>query len=205
MLPSAAGRPRAILLDLLMATMDSISVWTSAAGDRHRGLAWRDAVTTRMIEAGRYVAYDDLVVETAGALGLPEQAPERLRAAWSEMRRWPDADVLESAPVPIAFVTNCSAGLAETAVQQSGFRPSFTLSAEEAGWYKPQPAIYRMACDLIGLPAGQVRYVAGAAYDARGAAAVGFRTTLVARRPLTDELPAEVAVARSLDAAIRAA
>ena len=36
-----------VLLDLLMATMDSPSSWSAAAGDRAAGLAWRDAVTDR--------------------------------------------------------------------------------------------------------------------------------------------------------------
>lgn len=185
--------PRAVLLDLLMATMDSVATWTSAAGgDRERGLAWRDAVTRRMIEAGRYVDYDGLVDGAAFALGLPPGAPSALRRAWSMMQRWPDATALEVIGVPYAFVTNTSRILAEVAVERSGLEPAFTLSAEEAGWFKPRPEIYALAVEWLGLEAEAVRFVAGAAYDARGASDVGLDAVLVARRsdvPVPDAIP----------------
>lgn len=196
------GQPRAVLLDLLMATMDSMSTWASAAGDRARGLAWRDAVTERMTEAGRYVPYGELVVASAEALQLPPDAPHRLHAAWSMMRPWPDAAALEALRAPYAFVTNCSLELAADAVGRTGLAPAFTLSAEEAGWYKPREEIYRLACDRIGAEPAQVRYVAGAPYDALGAAAVGLRAVLVVRRPQTRELPDEIAVVHSLGDAL---
>ncbi|MGI8998534.1 MAG: hypothetical protein ACR2GO_02350 [Candidatus Limnocylindria bacterium] len=39
----------AVLFDLLMGVMNSMDIWAAAAQDVHRGLAWRDAVTARMI------------------------------------------------------------------------------------------------------------------------------------------------------------
>jgi len=197
-----ARPPRPVLLDLLMATMDSMSTWSSAAGDRERGMAWRDAVTRRMIVAGRYVAYDDLVIAAAGELHLPPDAPDRLRDAWTDMERWPDAESLESVDVPYAFVTNSSRKLARVAVDQSRLRPVFTLSAEEAGWYKPHPEIYRLACDRLGIDARETRFVAGAPYDARGAARAGLRSVLVARRPVESPFPDEIPVVSSLEEAL---
>jgi 2-haloalkanoic acid dehalogenase type II len=187
-----------------MATMDSISTWSSAAGDRARGLAWRDAVTERMIEAGRYVPYDQLVMATASELHLPIAASDRLRAAWTEMRPWPDADALEALLYPYAFVTNCSTELAIEAAERSGLEPAFTLSAEEAGWYKPRKQIYWLACERLGVPPAEIRFIAGAPYDALGAAAAGLRTVLVARRPLEHRLPVEIATLTSLEDALAA-
>jgi 2-haloacid dehalogenase len=187
-----------------MATMDSISTWSSAADDRGRGLAWRDAVTERMIEAGRYVPYDELVGAAAAELHLPADAPERLRAGWAEMRRWPDAGALAALPVPYAFVTNCSRELATEAAERSRLEPAFTLSAEEAGWYKPRPEIYRLACERIGAAPADIRFVAGAPYDALGAAAAGLPTALVARRPLERGLPVGIATVTSLEDALAA-
>lgn len=193
----------AVLLDLLMATMDTVSTWSWAAKDPERGLTWRDAVTERMIAAGRYVPYDDLVVAAAAELRLPPDSPNRLRAAWTEMRPWPDVAALTRLRVPFAFVTNCSAALAGEAAQRSGLEPAFTLSAEESGWYKPRPEMYRLACDRIGATAGEVRFVAGAPYDALGALAAGLRATLVARRPPTGRpLPSRIAVVSSLTEAL---
>jgi 2-haloacid dehalogenase len=187
-----------------MATMDSISTWSSAARDRGRGLAWRDAVTERMIEAGRYVPYDELVSEAAAAQQLPADAPDRLRAAWMEMRPWPDATALEALRVPYAFVTNCSQELANEAAKRSRLEPAFTLSAEEAGWYKPRPEIYRLACERIGADPAEARFVAGTPYDALGAAAARLPTILVARRPLERGLPVEIATVTSLEDALAA-
>lgn len=190
--------PRALLLDLLMATMDSITTWSTAAGDRDRGLAWRDAVTARMIEAGGYTSYDELVAAAADELGLPPEAPTALRAAWSRMRRWPDAAALASLDIPYAFVTNCSSDLAAVAVERSGLQPVFTLAAEEAGWFKPRREIYLMAADRLDTGPGTIRFVAGAAYDANGASAAGLSTILVSRRGLQQPLNTEIRVVDSL-------
>lgn len=194
--------PRAVLVDLLMATMNSISTWSSATGDPERGLAWRDAVTRRMIDAGRYVPYDDLVIAAAAQLRLQPGAADRLRSAWTEMTRWPDASALESIATPFAFVTNTSRELALAAVERSGLRPAFTLSAEEAGWYKPQPEIYRRACERLGTDPEETAFVAGAPYDARGAVRAGLRGVLVARRAVESPLSGEIVVVSSLAAAL---
>lgn len=187
-----------------MATMDSIGTWSEAAGDRGRGLAWRDAVTERMIRAGRYVPYEDLVVGAAAEHDLSPEAPNRLWAAWSRMHRWPDASALGELRVPYAFVTNCSAQLATVASSRSDLEPAFTLSAEEAGWYKPRAEIYRLACERIGFRPDEVRFVAGAAYDALGAAEAGLRAVLVARRPPAGGLPDRIRVLTSLEEAVLA-
>ena len=191
-------RPRAVLLDLLMAVMNSLDSWTVAAGDRDRGLAWRDGVTRRMTEAGRYQPYDALVAEAAAEAGLGRQAPERLRRAWLDMEPWPDAAALARLPVPCGFVTNSSSELAAIASERSRRAPRFVLSAEDAGWYKPHPAIYHVACRRIGLSPAATLFVAGSPYDAAGAHAAGLRAVLVPRRS-DHHAPEGVAVARSLD------
>lgn len=190
---------RAVLADLLMATMNSVATWSTAAGDPAVGLAWRDAVTDRMVSNPRYRPYEQLVAEEAGELGLSYEAPGQLERAWHEMRPWPDVVALARLEVPYAFVTNCSSALADIAASRCGLRPAFTLTAEEAGLYKPSPDIYRMACERFGLAPAEVLFVAGAAYDAAGAHAAGLRAVLVERRRLTDTLPADVRRVTSLD------
>jgi HAD superfamily hydrolase (TIGR01493 family) len=194
--------PRAVLLDLLMATMNSIDAWSEAAGDRALGLAWRDAVTARMIEAGAYVPYERLVGAAAADLGLGDSAPAALRDAWGRMQPWPDSVALERPALPYAFVTNCSAELAELAAGRSGLRPAFVLSAEEADWYKPRPEIYRLACARLQAGAADVRFVAGAPYDALGARDAGIEATLVARRPVDEDLPPGITIVSSLHEAL---
>jgi 2-haloacid dehalogenase len=81
-------------------------------------------------------------------------------------------------------------------------QPAFTLSAEEAGWYKPRPEIYVAACRRLGESPADVRYVAGTAYDAAGAAAVGLDAFLVARRPDSHGVPAGISIARTMGEAL---
>lgn len=199
---AVASRPRAVLLDLLMATMNSLDTWQEAAGDGEVGLAWRDAVTEGMIAAGRYMPYEQLVARAADGLGLDAGAPERLERAWPAMRPWPDAAVLRRLDVPYAFLTNCSDRLATVAVDRSGLRPAFTLSAEAAGWYKPRGEAYRAALERLGVTPSDVLFVAGASYDAAGADAAGLRASLVARRPGDRALSARIRVVAGIDEAL---
>lgn len=178
-------RPKAVVCDLLMAVMDSPAIWAVAAGSEEAGWAWRDGVTRRMAGAGRYVEYMVLVRDEAAAQGLPEDCAERLLRLWPGMEPRPDAPALAGLSVPYAFVTSCSerlAALAAQAATRAGLRPTFVLSAEEAGWYKPQAAIYQRACRRLQRLPRDVLYVAGAAYDAEGALAAGLRAALVERR-----------------------
>ena len=174
---------QAVLFDLLMGIMDSLSTWTAAAGQPERGIRWRDEVTARMVAARRYAPYEALVADAAADIGLPPSAPAELFARWSQMAPWPDAAAVRRLSLPYGFVTNTSAALARIAAGRSGLRPRFTMSAEDAGWFKPEPAIYRAACAAIGSPPGRTGFVAGSPYDAAGAHAAGLRARLVVRRP----------------------
>ncbi len=186
------GGFEAVLLDLLMAVMDSPAAWSEATGDATRGLAWRDAVAESMVSKDTYVPYEALVAESAAALGLPQGAVPALRAAWRRMRPRPDATAIHRLEVPYAFVTNSSMDLAREAARRSGLEPAFVLSAEEAGRFKPRPEVYRMACERLGSAAGQTLFVAGAPYDAEGARAAGLPTALVVRRPLRSPLHPDI-------------
>ena len=172
----------AVLFDLLMAVMNSVAVWSTAAGDERRGLAWRDAVTRRMAASPTYAPYEELVIDAATQVGLPRHAVSKLFEGWREMDRWPDTAALSRLALPYAFVTNCSQPLARVAAERSQLTPRFVLAAEEAGWYKPDPRIYQEACMRLGSSPESTLFVAGSAYDADGAGAAGLQAVLVARR-----------------------
>jgi 2-haloacid dehalogenase len=188
-----------VLFDLLMAVMDSMAVWSAAAGDRQRGLAWRDAVTARMVAQPSYAGYEDLVGEVARELGLPRRAATNLFERWQEMSPWPDAATITRLAVPYGFVTNCSRALAATAVRRSELEPAFALSAEEAGWFKPDARIYLLACRHLGSPPERTVHVAGSGYDAEGAQRAGVRAALVVRRADQPLPGAGILVATSLE------
>src|SRR5262249_57244855 len=52
------------------------------------------------------------------------------------------------------------------------------ITAEQAGFYKPDPRPYRLALERLGVAAGEAAFVAGSGYDLIGTAAVGLRTYL---------------------------
>lgn len=187
----AVPRVDGILFDLLMAVMNSVQTWSEAAQDR-RGLTWRDAVTARMIASDAYVPYETLVAEAASQLGLPRTASADLFTRWASMQPRPDAEALSRLKLPFAFVTNCSSELARTAAARSGLSPQFTLSAEEAGWFKPDPRIYQAACRRLGSAIERTLFVSGSAYDADGASLAGLPTVLVLRR--ADQRPRNTAI-----------
>jgi 2-haloacid dehalogenase len=191
-----------VLFDLLMAVMNSLDVWSAAAGDGEQGLAWRDAVTARMLASNSYIPYRTLVSEEAAAIGLPSASSSRLFDRWTAMQPWPDATAVRRLDLPYAFVTNCSAALARVAARASGLTPRFVLSAQEAGWYKPEPRVYLEACRRLELPPARTLFVAGAVYDAEGAHRAGLHATLVVRRS-GQRLPGRpVRVVSSLDEAL---
>lgn len=175
-------RPGAVLFDLLMAVMNSLEVWSGAAGNRSLGLAWRDAVTARIRQRTEYRPYEDLVRESAVELGLPRGAAGQLFERWAEMSPWPDATAVHRLAAPYAFVTNCSQRLADLAARRSELAPRFTLSAEEARFYKPDLRVYRDACSRLGFPPERTAFVAGSPYDAQGAHDAGLQSILVVRR-----------------------
>jgi 2-haloacid dehalogenase len=181
--PVRRGPTRAVLVDLLMAVMDSIDVWQAAAGDRRRGLAWRDAVTARMVEHASYQPYERLVEEAGRALGLSSAAASLLFDGWQAMRPWPDSGALAELGLPYVFVTNSSTALAAIAARNSGLWPVSVVTAEDVGWYKPHRRTYEAGCRALGELPEHVLYVAGSAFDAVGARRAGLRVVFVARRP----------------------
>jgi FMN phosphatase YigB (HAD superfamily) len=50
------------------------------------------------------------------------------------------------------------------------------VTSERAGFYKPNPAPYRLALAELGLPAERLTFVAGSGFDLVGTAAVGMQT-----------------------------
>ena len=193
------SRVDGVLLDLLMGVMNSLSTWTLSAGDTTRGLEWRDAVTARMVAAGAYTPYERLVADAASALDLAPTAPTDLVDRWADMDPWPDAAALRRLGVPFGFVTNCSSRLARVAAERSGLEPLFVLSAEEAGWFKPDARVYLEACRRLGTAPDRTGFIAGSAYDAAGASAAGLPAWLVRRRADQSASVESVSVAVSLN------
>jgi 2-haloacid dehalogenase len=168
---------QAVMFDLLTALLNSWFLWNRVAGSEGVGLDWRRRYLQLTYQAGPYRSYEGLIKEAAHAVGVPEARAEELIQRWGELEPWPETPHVVRAlleKVPVAVATNASAALASVAVACLGVAIPTVVTAEEAGYYKPQPQPYRMALDRLRCPAESVLFVAGSAADVPGASAVGM-------------------------------
>lgn len=171
--------PRAVLFDLLTALLDSWTVWDAAAGSPEKGRAWRAEYLRLTYGCGAYVPYEGLVRAAARATGLGEAAPQKLERTWSDLLPWTGVEETLDALAGrcrLAVVTNCSARLGHAAAVRLNVNWDCVMTAEEAGFYKPDPRPYRVALARLGVAPAEAVFVAGSAFDLIGTHAVGLRT-----------------------------
>jgi 2-haloalkanoic acid dehalogenase type II len=171
--------PRAVLFDLLTALLDSWSAWNAAAGSEAAGRTWRAEYLRLTYGCGAYVPYEELVRQAAQTTGLPVSVADALEASWESLPVWSGAQAALdklAGRTRLAVVTNCSARLGRLAAARLRTNWDVVVTAEEAGFYKPDPRPYRLALDRLGVAAADAAFVAGSGYDVFGTSAVGLRT-----------------------------
>lgn len=169
----------AVLFDLLTGLLDSWSVWNRVAGSEAAGKRWRAAYLELTYGCGAYRPYETLVAEAARKTGLPEGVSLDLQQQWSAIEPWPEApDVLREVGKAhrLGVVTNCSERLGRAAASRVGVPFDVVVTAERAGFYKPDPAPYHLALSELGISAKEALFVAGSGFDLIGAARVGLDT-----------------------------
>ncbi len=172
-------RYAAVLFDLLTGLIDSWTVWNRVAGDAAKGRRWRDEYLKLTYGCGEYQPYESLVRIAATRAGLPESLAKDLDAAWETLEPWDDAPGLLARLAKthrLGVVTNCSQRLGRMAAKRMGVEFDVIVTAERAGYYKPQPAPYSMAMAELNLGPGDVLFVAGSAFDLVGTARVALDT-----------------------------
>jgi 2-haloacid dehalogenase len=82
-----------------------------------------------------------------------------------------------------AILSNGEPGMLADAVRAAGIEALLDdiLSIETVGIFKPDPRVYRMAADRVGLAPNRIAFVSSNAWDAFGAHAFGFRVFWVNR------------------------
>ena len=109
---------------------------------------------------------------------------EELTLAWQRLAPWPDV-------VPgltrlkknytLATLSNADVSAVVNISKRAELPWDAVFTAEMAGVFKPDPAIYRMAAQYLGLPPAEIMMVASHKYDIRAAAALGLQTGFVTR------------------------
>jgi 2-haloalkanoic acid dehalogenase type II len=175
-----AHRYDAVLFDLLTALLDSWTLWNAVAGGAEPGRRWRAEYLRITYGTGAYQPYEDLVGQAAETAGLPRGAADELGRRYAELEPWPDAPAtlaaLAAAGIPLGVVTNCSERLGRLAAARIGVPFAAIVTAERAGFYKPDPRPYRLALDELGVEPSCCLFVAGSAYDLFGTSRLGLPT-----------------------------
>jgi 2-haloacid dehalogenase len=204
--PTPAGI-RTLVFDVLGTVVDeagsiadeTASALAAAGADPSRGpkLAegWTrrvDALTSqissgaapwRSNDALRRAALRDAAAAT-GLDGLPHPVLDDLTLAGHRLQPWPDsARALRALTEAFTVVALSNADLAQlTDISAAGgLTWHCVLSAEMAQACKPDPAVYRMALDLLRLSPQETMMVAAHPWDLRAAAVHGMSTAYVAR------------------------
>jgi 2-haloacid dehalogenase len=140
---------------------------------------------------GRYV---DFWVVTDAALRFalkrfgirvtPDQHAALLEA-YLHLSPYPEIPAMLAAlaPRPRLILSNGSQRMLEAAVSSTGLAGYFTgiLSADLVKVYKPDPRVYTLATNALGLPKGAIVFVSSNAFDVIGAKAYGFQVAWINR------------------------
>ena len=126
----------------------------------------------------------DQLLERFGIRGLDEADRDALNRAWHRLDPWPDS-------IPglarlrrrytLATLSNGNVALLVNMARRAGLPWDCILSAEIARHYKPDPEVYRMACELLDLPPHRVMMIAAHNHDLLAARALGLATGWVSR------------------------
>jgi 2-haloacid dehalogenase len=141
----------------------------------------------------------DALVFAAAAYGLELTADkrDRLMQAYLSLEAYPDVlpglQMLRSAGIRLAFLTNWTERMLEASVASAGLDGLFELrlSTDRVRAYKPDPRAYQMAIDAFALSREKILFAAFGGWDAAGGKSFGYRTFWVNRLKLpTEELEA---------------
>jgi 2-haloalkanoic acid dehalogenase type II len=143
-----------------------------------------------------------LVRQAARTTGLAPSVADALEANWPSLPVWSGAQAALdhlAGRTRLAVVTNCSTRLGRMAAARLRTPWDVVITAEEAGFYKPDTRPYRLALDRLGVSAADAAFVAGSGYDLIGTSAVGLRTYWHNRVGLARPDGAQVAERESAD------
>lgn len=90
---------------------------------------------------------------------------------------------LKDAGLKTAILSNGTPQMLDTAVQAAGIKAHLdsVISIEDAGIYKPNPSVYQLAVDALGVAKEHICFVSSNGWDAMGGAAFGFNVVWVNR------------------------
>jgi 2-haloacid dehalogenase len=126
----------------------------------------------------------DTLLSRFGLAGLSEPERVQLNLVWHRLDPWPDSVAgltRLKKRFPIATLSNGNVALLVDMARRAGLPWDCVLSAELFRKYKPDPAVYRGAAELLGVAPGELLMVAAHPSDLAAAKAAGLLTAYVDR------------------------
>jgi 2-haloacid dehalogenase len=120
------------------------------------------------------------------SLNYTSNALEELNAAYRTLQPFADARAALVTLRPfakLAILSNGAPDMLNALVKHNGFDLLLdaVLSVEEVGVFKPDPRVYQMVVDRLGVPKHEIGFVSSNGWDAAGARAFGFTTFWINR------------------------
>ncbi len=137
---------------------------------------------------------DDALAFVAARHGIEDDALlSSLRDAYDRLSAYPEVPAvlaeLRDLGIPRVLLSNGSPSMLSHATRAAGLDALLdaVLSIEAVGVFKPDPRVYGMATEWLGLAPESVAFCSSNAWDAFGAHAFGFRVVWVNRAGQPDE------------------
>jgi 2-haloacid dehalogenase len=141
---------------------------------------------------GRYAPFwtvtGDALDHAMDSLGIDDPAlRDRLMNLYMTLDAFPEVtevlSTLKRAGLKLAILSNGSPDMLDAAARHTGCDRLLeaSLSVDELGVYKPDPRVYQLAVDRLGVPKEAIAFQSSNAWDAVGAAAFGFRVVWINR------------------------
>jgi 2-haloacid dehalogenase len=191
----AATKPSAVAVDVVE-TLVSLDAVAAVLEDLGVGPHALDRFFTRLLRdgfalaaSGAYRPFREVADGALAAVAPVLTPPQRTEvlAAFSRLDAHPDArpalERLHRAGVPVVALTNGAAATTTTLLQRAGLDALVdrVISIDEVRTWKPAPAPYRHAADLMGVEPRRVAHVAVHGWDVHGAQRAGLTTGWASR------------------------
>lgn len=130
---------------------------------------------------------EDSLRYTCDAMGLPYSAESHAQLMAAYLRLDPFPEVREAldrlAGIPLAILSNGSPAMLAPLVAHAALDRVIphVLSVDEVKVFKPDPRVYQLAVDRLGVPASGIGFVSSNCWDAIGAKSFGFRVFWINR------------------------
>jgi 2-haloacid dehalogenase len=126
-------------------------------------------------------------------ISFTEEEVASLVGEWERLHPYPDVReglLALKGRYPLVVLSNGDPDMLAKVVPALGVPIDRVISAAEAGVYKPHPAVYRMAAEVLKVELSDILHVASHPFDLIGAKAAGMRTAYVDRHKSPfDETP----------------